>query len=66
MELAQSIVCTYLCRVTCDPKETRFEMRMSELEREMLRKLAKLAGESDAVVVRRLIREAFVQTKQKK
>lgn len=52
--------------MTSDPKEKRFEMRMSELEREMLRKLAKLAGEGEAIVVRRLIREAFAQTKQKR
>lgn len=34
-------------------------MRMSENEREMLRVLATRAGESEATVVRRLIREAF-------
>jgi uncharacterized protein involved in tellurium resistance len=66
MELACSSFRTYKGRVTSDPKEKRFEMRMSETERDMLRKLAKLAGESDAIVVRRLIREAFAQTKQKR
>ena len=66
MELAWPGVCTYISQVTSDPKETRFEMRMSELERDMLRKLAKLAGEADAIVVRRLIREAFAQTKLKR
>jgi hypothetical protein len=61
-----SVTCPYNYRVTSDPKEKRFEMRMSEEEREMLRSLADRAGESEATIVRRLIREAFASTKRKR
>ena len=52
--------------MTSNPKDTRFEMRMSEEEREMLRSLADRAGESEATIVRRLIREAFASAKRKR
>ena len=41
------------------PKEERFQIRMSADEREMLRVLAEDAGESEATVVRMLIKAAF-------
>lgn len=52
--------------MTSNPKDTRFEMRMSDTEREMLRELADRAGESEATVVRRLIREAFESVPKRK
>ncbi|HEX3871326.1 MAG TPA: hypothetical protein VHV77_12865 [Pirellulales bacterium] len=42
-----------------DPKSEMFMVRMSVDEREMLRTLAEQAGESDAAIVRRLVRAAF-------
>jgi hypothetical protein len=42
-----------------DPKDERFQIRMSADERGMLRTLAEQAGESEATVVRRLVRRAF-------
>jgi len=42
-----------------EPKEERFQIRMSTEEREMLRTLAEDAGESEATVVRQLIKAAF-------
>jgi predicted DNA-binding protein len=42
-----------------DPKSETFMVRMSVDEREMLRTLAEQAGESDAAIVRRLVRAAF-------
>ena len=42
-----------------EPKEERFQIRMSAEEREMLRTLADDAGESEATVVRQLIKAAF-------
>ena len=41
------------------PKDTRFELRLGIDERAMLSALSGLAGESEAVVVRQLIRQAF-------
>jgi predicted DNA-binding protein len=41
------------------PKDERFMIRMSADERAMLRTLADKAGESEANIVRRLIRAAF-------
>jgi hypothetical protein len=41
------------------PKDLRFELRLGEAERDMLRTLADRAGESEAVVLRQLIRQAF-------
>jgi len=41
------------------PKSENFMVRMSVEEREMLRTLAERAGESDAAIVRRLVRAAF-------
>lgn len=43
------------------PKDERFNMRLAADERDMLRQLAEDAGESEATVVRRLIREAFAR-----
>jgi hypothetical protein len=45
--------------VAPDPKDERFQIRMSGDEREMLRVLAEQAGESEATVVRQLIKRAF-------
>jgi len=42
-----------------EPKEERFQIRMNAEEREMLRTLAEDAGESEATVVRQLIKAAF-------
>jgi hypothetical protein len=42
-----------------EPKSENFMVRMSVEEREMLRTLAERAGESDAAIVRRLVRAAF-------
>ena len=42
-----------------EPKEERFQIRMNTEEREMLRALAEDAGESEATVVRQLIKAAF-------
>ena len=61
-----TVKCPYIRCVTSNPKEKRFEMRMSDAEREMLRTLADRAGESEATIVRRLIREAFEATKRKR
>jgi hypothetical protein len=44
-----------------DLKDERFQIRMSGDERTMLRELAKQAGESEATVVRRLVREAHTK-----
>ena len=41
------------------PKDERFMIRMSAEERDMLRSLADKAGESEAAIVRRLVRVAF-------
>jgi hypothetical protein len=49
-----------------EPKDERFQIRMGSEERGMLRALADKAGESEAVVVRRLIREAFAASGIKK
>jgi hypothetical protein len=40
------------------PKDARFEMRLSAEEREMLRALADDAGESEATVMRQLLKRA--------
>lgn len=40
-------------------------IRMSVYEREMLRTLAEQAGESDAAIVRRLVRAAFEASKDR-
>jgi len=60
------VKCPYTRCVTSNPKDQRFEMRMSDAEREMLRLLADRAGESEATIVRRLIREAFESTKRRR
>jgi predicted DNA-binding protein len=49
-----------------EPKEERFQIRMSADEREMLRTLADEAGESEATVVRQLIKAAFKAREPKK
>jgi hypothetical protein len=41
------------------PKEARFEMRLSSGEREMLHALADDAGESEATVMRQLLKRAY-------
>jgi predicted DNA-binding protein len=41
------------------PKDSRFELRLSTEEREMLRTLAEDVGESEAIVLRQLIKAAF-------
>jgi len=41
------------------PKDARFEVRLSADEREMLRALADDAGESEATIIRTLIKAAF-------
>lgn len=41
-------------------------IRMSADERDMLRTLADLAGESEAAIVRRLVRAAFAEQAPKK
>jgi predicted DNA-binding protein len=52
------------------PKDARFEFRLSIDEREMLRSLSEDMGESEAIVLRQLIRKAFeasqVQGQKKK
>ncbi|MEI9936684.1 MAG: hypothetical protein WDO69_05620 [Pseudomonadota bacterium] len=48
------------------PKDERFLIRMSADEREMLRTLADKAGESEAAIVRRLVRAAFEAQAPKK
>jgi hypothetical protein len=48
------------------PKDARFEIRLSADEREMLRALADDAGESEATVVRMLIKAAFKAREPKK
>lgn len=40
-------------------KDERFELRLGADERDMLRKLSEKIGESEAVVLRQLIRKAF-------
>lgn len=45
------------------PKDERFEMRMGADVRAMLRELAERAGESEASVIRQLIRAAHAQQK---
>lgn len=45
--------------VAADPRDERFELRLSAADRDMLRALADDAGEREAVVVRQLIRRAF-------
>lgn len=47
-----------------DLKDERFQIRMSADERTMLRELAEQAGESEATVVRRLVREAHAKSPQ--
>ena len=47
-------------------KDGRFEIRLSEDERAMLRALADDAGESEATVVRLLIKAAFKDREPKK
>jgi uncharacterized protein (DUF1778 family) len=47
--------------VPSEPKDERFHLRISNDEREMLRLLAEAAGESEATIVRRLIREAYAK-----
>lgn len=54
-----SAVVRTLVGVARNPKDLRFELRLSVDEREMLRVLAEKAGEGEAVVIRRLIRGAF-------
>ena len=49
-----------------DPKSESFMIRMSVDEREMLRTLADDAGESEATVVRMLIKAAFKAREPKK
>jgi len=48
------------------PKDERFMIRMSADERKMLRALADKAGESEAAIVRRLVRAAFGEQAPKK
>jgi predicted DNA-binding protein len=48
------------------PKDERFMLRISADEREMLRALAEDAGESEATVVRQLIKAAFKAREPKK
>jgi predicted DNA-binding protein len=45
------------------PKDARFEFRLSADEREMLRSLSDKLGESEGVVLRQLIRQAFEASK---
>jgi len=52
--------------VAPDLKTENFMVRMSVDEREMLRALAEQAGEPDAAIVRRLIREAFAKAQRHK
>lgn len=47
------------------PKDERFEMRMPTDVRDMLRELAETAGESEASVIRQLIRAAHAKAKGK-
>lgn len=47
-----------------DLKGERFQIRMSADERTMLRELAEQAGESEATVVRRLVRDAHAKRQQ--
>jgi len=49
--------------VSPDLKSERFMIRMDPDEREMLRELADAAGESEATIVRRLIRAAHADRK---
>lgn len=49
-----------------DLKDERFQIRMSADERTMLRELAEQAGESEATVVRRLVREAHAKRQDRK
>jgi hypothetical protein len=51
--------------VAPDPKTENFMVRMSEDERAMLRALADQAGESDAAIVRRLVRAAYEAMQEK-
>lgn len=52
----------YISRaMASDLKDERFQIRMSADERTMLRELGEQAGESEATVVRRLIREAHAK-----
>jgi hypothetical protein len=44
-----------------EPKDERFEMRMGTDVRQMLRELAEKAGESEASVIRQLVRAAHAQ-----
>lgn len=48
------------------PKDERFQIRMGTDERRMLRALADQAGESEAMIVRQLIRAAFAAAKAPK
>ncbi len=48
------------------PKDERFHLRISADERDMLRELAEAAGESEATIVRRLIREAHAKGPRRK
>ncbi len=45
------------------PKDARFEFRLGTEEREMLRSLSDTMGESEAIVLRQLIRQAFEASK---
>jgi predicted DNA-binding protein len=51
--------------VAPDPKTESFMIRMSVDEREMLRTLSDQAGESEASIVRRLVRAAFEASKER-
>lgn len=51
----------YILGVAPEPKDERFHLRISADEREMLRELSDAAGESEATIVRRLIREAYAK-----
>jgi predicted DNA-binding protein len=51
--------------VAPEPKDERFQIRMSADERTMLRKLADKAGESEATVVRQLIKRAYEASEAK-
>jgi hypothetical protein len=52
--------------VAPEPKDERFHLRISADEREMLRELSEQAGESEATIVRRLIREAYAKAQRRK
>lgn len=46
------------------PKDERMQLRLSTEDRDMLRALADAAGEGESIVVRRLIRAAFLDARE--